>query len=70
VKPPAVWERVRDDRLVLGAAAATGVDLWFAVAFVDVRVLLALPVIGVATYAAARVRGPRVSAPDDVDDWY
>jgi len=66
----ALWERVRSDRLLFVAAIVGAVDLWFAVAFVDVRLLLVLPLIAAATYAAMRVRGPVEPAPDDVDDWY
>jgi hypothetical protein len=65
-----LWEKLRSDRLLLAAVIVGAVDLWFAVALVDVRFLLVLPLIAGATYAMMRVRGPVEQPTDDVDDWY
>jgi len=46
------------------------VDLWFAVALVDVRFLVVLPLTAGATYAMMRMRGPVEQPADDADDWY
>jgi membrane protein implicated in regulation of membrane protease activity len=64
------WERLKSDRLLFGAAIAAAVDLWFTVALVDLRLLVVLPLLAVGVYAVRRFRGPQMSAPEDVDDWY
>lgn len=65
-----LWEKLKTDRLLLVAVIIGAVDLWFAVALVDVRFLVVLPLTAGATYAMMRVRGPVEQPTDDVDDWY
>jgi hypothetical protein len=65
-----LWEKLKSDRLLLAAVIIGAVDLWFAVALVDVRFLVILPLTAGATYAMMRVRGPVEQPTDDVDDWY
>jgi membrane protein implicated in regulation of membrane protease activity len=65
-----LWEQVRSDRLLFGAAIAAAVDLWFTLALVDLRLLVVLPLLAVVVYAVRRVRGPQIASPEDVDDWY
>ena len=65
-----LWERLKSDRLLLAAVIVGAVDLWFAVALVDVRFLVVLPLTAGATYAMMRMRGPVEQPTDDADDWY
>jgi hypothetical protein len=65
-----LFERIKSDRLLFGAAIAAGVDLWLAIALVDIRLLVVLPLLAIGVYVANRIRGPREYTPDDVDDWY
>ena len=71
MRTPAVWGRVRADRILLTAVVAGAVVFWVSLALVDVRILVLLPLIAGAAYAAMRVRGPvEQKPPDDPDDWY
>jgi hypothetical protein len=61
-----LWQLVQQDKLVrLGAYASVGV-VWFALAWADSRLLLALPLLALGIWIARRVRGEQVED-DDFD---
>ena len=45
-----LWRLFQSDRLVRWASYASVVVFWFALAWADVRILLAIPVIGVVLW--------------------
>ena len=61
-----LWQLVQHDKLVrLGAYASAGI-VWFALAWADMRLLLALPLMALGIWFARRWRG-EPEADDDVD---
>ncbi len=66
-----LWELIQHDRLVRWAAYATAVVVWFAIAWADVRILLAgFLAIGFALWWLRRLRRRRgwfEERPVDID---
>jgi len=65
-----LWHLVQHDRLVRWGAYASAVLVWFAVAWADVRILLALPATAAAVWLLMRQRerhGWLAEREDDVD---
>jgi hypothetical protein len=61
-----LWQLVQQDKLVRwGTYASVGV-VWFALAWADVRLLLALPLLALGIWFARRVRG-EIDEDDDLD---
>jgi hypothetical protein len=61
-----LWQLVQQDKLVrLGAYGSIGV-VWFALAWADSRLLLALPLLALGIWIARRVRGEQ-EEDDDFD---
>lgn len=59
-----LWQLVQQDKLVrLGAYASAGI-VWFALAWADMRLLVALPLLALGIWFARRWRGE----PQDDDD--
>jgi hypothetical protein len=59
-----LWQLVQQDKLVrLGAYGSAGV-VWFALAWADMRLLLALPLVALGIWFARRWRGE----PEEDDD--
>ena len=54
-----LWRLFQSDRLVRLASYASVVVFWFALAWADVRILLAIPVIGVVLWLLRRQRERR-----------
>jgi hypothetical protein len=54
--PVSLWRLFQTDRLVRWASYASVVVLWFALAWAEVRILLAIPVIGVVLWWLRRQR--------------
>jgi hypothetical protein len=51
-----LWRLFQADRLVRWASYASVVVIWFAVSWVEIRILLAIPVIGVVLWWLRRQR--------------
>jgi hypothetical protein len=59
-----LWQLVQQDKLVrLGAYASAGI-VWFALAWADMRLLVALPLLALGLWFVRRWRG----APEEDDD--
>ncbi len=52
-----LWQLVQDDKLVRWGTYASAGIVWFALAWADVRLLLALPLLALAIWCARRWRG-------------
>lgn len=61
-----LWHLVQEDRLVRWGAYGSAGVVWFALAWADVRLLLALPLLVLGIWFARRVRG-EPSEDDDFD---
>lgn len=59
-----LWQLVRDDYLARRGAWAALATVWFAAAWADLRVLLAIPAIAGVVWVLMRRRG---ELPDDSD---
>jgi hypothetical protein len=51
-----LWRLFQADRLVRWASYASVVVIWFAVSWVEIRILLAIPVIGIVLWWLRRQR--------------
>lgn len=63
-----LWHLVQQDRLLRWGAYASAAFVWFALAWADIRILLALPVTGVAIWWLMRQRDRRGWFEEPVDD--
>lgn len=65
-----LWHLVQHDRLVRWGAYASAAFVWFALAWADIRILLALPLTAAAVWWLVRLRESRgwfEQREDDVD---
>jgi hypothetical protein len=62
-----LWQIVQQDKMVrLGVYASAGI-VWFALAWADLRLLVALPLLALGIWFARRWRGEVDETDDDLD---
>ena len=62
-----LWQLVQQDKLVRWGAYASAGIVWFALAWADIRLLLALPLLALGIWFARRWRGEPEENNDDLD---
>jgi hypothetical protein len=62
-----LWQLVQQDKLVRWGAYASAGVVWFALAWADLRLLLALPLLVLGIWFARRWRGEPITEDDDLD---